>query len=131
MLNRDAGRLHRVDQVEHAVHGLKIGFGLGDLRANMAVDARHPYAGQGSGMHIGGQHPLVGNAELVVFEAGGDIGVGLWVDVGIDPDAHWRAQAQAAGHLAQDIKFGFAFNIEATNARLQPLAHFASGFANP
>jgi hypothetical protein len=43
--NGDAFGLERLDQVEQAVERLEIGCALGDLRADVAVDADHRDAG--------------------------------------------------------------------------------------
>ena len=39
--NRYADRFNRINQVKHAVHGVQVRRYLGDLRANVAVNAHH------------------------------------------------------------------------------------------
>ena len=60
---------------------VQVGRGLGDLRADVAVDADHLQARQRGGALVGAQRALVRDAELVALQAGGDVGMRLGVDV--------------------------------------------------
>ena len=86
--------LDRLDQVEQAVQRVEVGLHLRDLRADVAVDAHHLQPGQRGGAAVAGQRLVVGDAELVVLQAGGDVGVRAGVDVGVDAQAHLRRAAR-------------------------------------
>ena len=126
----NTGGFNRLRQVEHALHGLAVGRFVGDLRANVEVDADDVQPGQGSGALVGGQGAIVRNAKLVALEAGRNIGVGLGVDVGVDADADRRDAVRSQRHFVEHIDFGFALDVEAANADFQRLAHFAPGLAD-
>ncbi|MCY1382011.1 hypothetical protein D9M69_699870 [compost metagenome] len=86
-MDRHAGGLDGFHQVEHAVAGVQVGRGFGDLRADVAVDADHLEARQPGGVLVGLHRAVVRDAELVALEAGGNVGMRLRVDVRIDADA--------------------------------------------
>ena len=130
MLQRDAGSLDLLEQVQHALHGIEIGIHFGDLRADVAVDADHAQAGQAGGVLVGLQRIFVRDAELVALEAGGDVGVGFGIDVGVDADADGGAQAHAGGNFGQHVQLGQAFDVEAADAGLQRLAHLGACLAD-
>ena len=52
------------------------------------------------------------------------------VDIGIDAQTDRRFFAQGQSHLVEYFKFGFTFNVEATNAQLKGLFHLSTCFAN-
>ena len=131
MRDLDAGFFDFLDQIEDAVDGVQIRGRLGDLRADVAVYAHHLQPAQACGMAVGGQRVFVGDAELVVFQASGNVGVRLGVDVGIDAQAHRRDAAHLAGHPMEHIELRFALHIEAADACPQRLRHFGAGLAYP
>ena len=83
-----------VGQVEDAVECREEGLDFGDLRADMAVDAFDAQVGQLPGLPIGRQRAVVGDAELVVAQAGRDIGVRAGIDIGVDPQRDRGRQAE-------------------------------------
>ena len=115
--------LERLGQVEHTVERSQVGRHLGDLRADVAVDADDVNAGQAGSVAVGGERPLIGNAELAVFEAGRDVGVGLGVDVGIHAQADRRTPAQGQGHFGEQVEFGLAFDVEAVHTDFERAPH--------
>ncbi len=72
----------------------------------------------------------VGNAELVLRLAGGDLGVRLGVDVGIDAQRHVRGVPEAFGDLAQRAQLGLALDVEAEDALLQRVGHLLARLAD-
>ena len=58
------------------------------------------------------------DAEFVVGGAGGDVFVGVGVDVGVDPESDVRLLAYLAGQLVDDIEFRDGFHIKAPDAVL-------------
>src|SRR4030095_12207838 len=93
MVQRDAGLLDRLDQVQDAFERFEVGRRFGDLRADMAVYAHPPQPGQGSGVAVDRDGPVVRDAELVALETGRDVRMRLRVDVGIDAYADRRPSA--------------------------------------
>src|SRR5690606_24803720 len=81
----DAALGQAVDQHQQAVQGIKEGGQGSQLRADVAVDADHFQVRQLCGAHIQGLGFGDGDAELVFFEAGGDVRVGTGVDIRVDP----------------------------------------------
>ena len=70
MGQRDAGRLNRGDQVKHPVHRVQIRRHLGDLRADMAIDADHLQPRKRSRMLVDAQRVFMRDAKLVALQAG-------------------------------------------------------------
>ena len=95
----DALGLDRLDQIEQPLQRVQVGFDLRDLRADVAIDADHAQPRQRGGAAVGGQRLVVGDAELVVLQPGGDVGVGAGIDVGVDAQAHRRGAALGRRHL--------------------------------
>ena len=56
--------------------------------------------------------------------------MGAGVDVGVDADADGRLAAQLHGNLVEHVQFVDAFDVEAADAGLQRLAHFAAFLAD-
>ena len=73
---------------------------------------------------------FMGHTELVALQSGGNIRMRLRIDIWVDANADRRAQSHGQCHAGQHVKFGFAFDIEATNACGQCLAHFGGCLAD-
>ena len=130
VVDGDACGLDLLNQIQHLVQSVQVRFAGGDLRTDVAVDAHHFQARQRRSVLVGLQGALMRHAEFVALEARRNIGVGFRVHIGIDADADRRHFAAGQCHLAQHIQFGFAFHIEASNARLQGLLHFGAAFTH-
>ena len=130
VVDGDARRFDLGHQVQHAVHGVQIGGAVGDLRADVAVDAHHLQAGQAGRVTVGAQRVFVCNAEFVAFEAGRDVGMGFGVHIGVHAQADRGHFPQVHRYGAEHIEFGFAFDVEAANAHLQGLLHLVTCFAH-
>ena len=104
------------DQVGKQAIGLVEGGEVGDLAADMHVDAGEADAGQlrRVGIDLAGAEP--GDAELVLGLAGGDLVVGLGVDVRIDPDGDLDRPPLRRGDLRDAGDLGLRFDIEAVDA---------------
>ena len=70
------------------------------------------------------------NAELVLALAGGDLGVGLRVDVGVHADAHRRLAAELAGHVVDAGQLGLALGMQRENPRLEREPDLRLGLAH-
>ena len=94
-------RAQPVRQLERAFQRRDEGRELGDLRADMAADAGNRQVRQRAGAAVERQRVLVGHAELAFLEAGGDVGMGARVDVGIDAQADRRRPAASPPRRAR------------------------------
>ena len=93
------------------------GVEIGDLAADMHVDADDFEARKLGGQRIDFARAADRDAELVLGLAGRDLGVGLGVDIGVD--AHARRARALALPVAIDessCELGFGFDIDAKNA---------------
>ncbi len=95
---------------------------LGDLRADVAVDAVDLQMGQGSRLAIGCQRLTMRDAELVLLQPGGDIGVRGRVHVRVDAQRHGGTLAHLAGNLVDALQLGQRLHVEAGDVGCQGLA---------
>ena len=130
VVNRYASSFDQLDQIQHFVQRIHVRAGGGDLRADMAINAHDFQPGQRGGMLVSLQSTFVRDAKFVALEAGGNIGVGFRVDVGIDANTDRCHLAQRQSHLVQHIQFCFALHIETSDTGLQSGLHFSAGFAD-
>ena len=96
----------------------------------MAVHAHHFQTWQCSGFLIDPQSLVVRDAEFVVFQARGNVGVGPSIHVGIHSQTHSCQVACCGSDLRQDLQLRLALDIEASDAHLQGPAHFSAGLAH-
>ena len=129
MNRRDAIGFDRLHQVEQAIERVEVRAGVGDLRADVAVDADNLEARQACRAPVHRERLVVRNAELVALQPGGDVGVRAGVDVGIHAQAHARRALRRGGDLGQQLEFGFALDVEAAHAHLQRTLHFGARLA--
>lgn len=116
--------------VEHLVDRVQVRRDLGDLRADVAVDADHAQVRHGRGRAVGRQNFLECDAELVALQPGGDVRVGLGIHVRVDAQRNRRGLAQRSGHLVQAVQFGDRFDVEAGDARFERQTHLVGGLAH-
>ena len=108
--------LDGLHQIEQPLQCGEVRRAVGDLRADVAVDADDLDARQARGLPVHSHRALVGDAELVAAQPGGDVGMGLGVDVRIDAQADRRALAGCRGQLRQRQQLRFALDVEASHA---------------
>ncbi len=96
----------------------------------MAVDSQNLDVRQFGGALIQGRRLGDVHAELVVFQAGGNIRVGLGVHIRVHADGDGRFTVQFAGHQIQQFQFGGGFHIETVDVGFQGRGHFVGGFAH-
>ena len=73
-------------------------------------------AGKCRGKTIKRKRLAVGNAELVLGLAGGDLVMGLRVDVGIDAERDACREPERRCRLAQSTKLGLQLDVEGEDA---------------
>jgi hypothetical protein len=100
-------------ELQHALQGLLERRHVEDLRTDVAVDSRHVQVRQPRREGVGGGRAVVRDPELVALEAGGNVGVGARVDVGVHAKGHGRANAHGAGDGVEPLELGLALDVEA------------------
>ena len=106
MPDGDALGFQLVHQGQHPVQCRQERRALGDLRADVAVDAMDLQVGQGGRPTIGCQRLTVRDAELVFLQPGGNVGVRGGVHVRVDAQRHRCALAHLAGNLVDALQLG-------------------------
>ena len=114
----------------HQPEGVAERLQVGDLAADVHVDAGHGDARQIAGRGVELACLAVGNAELVLRLAGGDLGVRPGVDVRVDAQRDARRLAEAGGNLAQRAQLRLALDVEAEDALLERVSHLGARFAD-
>ena len=118
------------DEVLYLAQGLDKGLDLGELGADVAAHAQDLDI-----LHVPGPLILVQgrvhrDAELVLGQAGGDVGVGPGIHVRVDAQGHRRPGCHAGGHLLQPVQFLGRFHVEHQDIGQQGLAHLGHGLAH-
>ena len=70
VLQRNTCRFNGADQFQHAVHCLQIRRGVGDLRANVAINTDHFQTRQRYGVLVNAQGILVRHTKFIAFQTG-------------------------------------------------------------
>ena len=96
----------------------------------MAIDADDFEVALAGGVAVGFERVGIGDAEFVGFQAGGDVGMGFGIDIGVDAQGDGCGFAQAFGNLLNAVDFGDAFHIEAFHARMERELDFRLAFAH-
>jgi hypothetical protein len=97
----------------------------------MHVDADDAHAVEPGGAGVDLARAADRNAELVLGLAGRNLGVGFWVDVGIDPDRDVGRAALAGRDRGQKFELRFRLDIDAENAVVDGERKLARGLADP
>ncbi len=120
-----------VDQLFEALQGVHKGRHLGDLGADVAGHPHHLEMGQVPGPAIVNQGLLDVDAELVLLEPGGDVGMGLGVDVRVDAQGHPGLELEAAGDAVDLLQLLGGLQVEQQDARLEGRLDLLGLFAHP
>ena len=96
----------------------------------MAIDAEHVEVRQRGGQPVHAQGFLVRDAELVLAQAGGDVGVGARVDVGVHAQRDRRPPSERTGDLVQPPQLALRFDVEAAHADLERALHLRARLAD-
>ena len=120
-----------VDQLFQPFQGVHKGRHLGDLGADVAGHPHHFEVWQVQGPAIVIDGLLDVDAELVLLEPGGDVGMGLGVDVRIDPQGHPGLQLQAPGDAVDLLQLLGGLQVEQQDVRLEGRLDLLGLFAHP
>ncbi len=96
----------------------------------MAVHAAHLEIRQFAGQSIGLRRLGNVDAELVLPQTGGDVGVGVGVHVRVDAQRHGGGHAELPGHPAQAMQLRQGFDVEAADTDFQGAAHLVVALAD-
>ena len=103
---------------------------LGDLRADVHVDAVDRDARQSARASVDLARPRDWNAELVLGFSSGNLGVGASIDVRVDANGDARAAAAGSGDFGQGLEFWLRFDVEAADVLVEPERHLRAGLAD-
>ena len=129
--DRDAQGPQPVDQLFQPFQGVHKGRHLGDLGADVAGHPHHLEMRQVPGPAIVMQGLLDVDPELVLLEPGGNVGMGLGVDVRIDPQGHPGLHLQPAGDAVDLLQFLGGLQVEQQDVRLEGRLDLLGLFAHP
>ena len=101
-----------VDQGADALERLGEGLDGADLGADVDADACGLEVGEFGGSAVDVAGALDGDAELVLAQAGRDVGMRLGEDVGVDAEGDLGGLACGGCALAEDLELGFALYVE-------------------
>ena len=106
---------------EHADTLQRLGewFDGSDLGTDVNAHASRIYAGKLCGAMVDLSCALDGNAELVLTQPSGDVRMRLGEDVRVDTERNLRHLAPCRCPCGEHVQFGFAFDIEEQNVRIQ------------
>ena len=130
MRNRVSVGAKFAHEIRQQREGIGKGRKLGDLAADMHVDAGNMQARQLRGMAIDLTRAADRDAELVFGFAGRDLGMGPGIDIRIDPDRNIDFARLAVSDLRQQFQFGLGFDIHAQNVFVDRERKFGRGLAD-
>ena len=96
----------------------------------MAGQPHHPQAWTLRRFPIQRRRVLDGDAELVLAQAGGDVGVRPGVHIRIDAQGDRGAKLKLARNMVNQLQFGDRLHVETANTRRQRLPDFSCGLAH-
>ena len=70
------------------------------------------------------------DSELIFGEAGGDVMMGMSVDIGVDAESDISDSPLGGSNLADDLQLLDRLDIEATDAQIDSLGDLLIGFAD-
>ena len=100
------------DEAGDAGEGGGEGIDLADLRADVDADAGGVKPFGFCCLAVDGAGGFDVDAELVFAEAGGDVGMGLGEDVGVDAEGEAGALAEGFGTGGEEVEFGLGLDVE-------------------
>ena len=124
------GGLELLDEGSDAFDGLDEGGDAAELRSDVHLEAAQIEVGESGGtvVELGDEFEV--DAELVFGFSGGDVFVGLRVDVGIHTDGDWGGEAEVFGDLVDQLEFGDGLGVDAVDVVFEGILEFVAGFAD-
>ena len=108
-----------LDEGGDAVEGFGEGVDFLDLGADVNADAGREKGRERGGVavEVAGERDV--DAELVLAEAGGDVGVGFGEDVGVDAEGEARLFAKGGGASGEEVELLRGFDVEEEDVGLE------------
>ena len=131
MLKPDSLRRQSVHQRQHFFCRCNERTDLGQLRTDMAIHAGDKQVRHGRCFTVQVKSLGVGHAELVLLQPGGDIWMGLRIDIRVHTQAYRSRGPHLSGHFIEPFQFRCRFHVETQDAALNGLSHFGCRFADP
>ena len=103
---------------------------LQDLGTNVVVDSKELHVVQAKRKLQYTRELLVVDAEFVLRQAGGDVGVGMGTDVRVDPEAYRRHDALGCGQFVNHHQLRRGLHVETGDAKVQAKVDFLVTLAN-
>ena len=128
--NRVAHRPEFADDFDTLVGGVTVRLDRGDLAADVHMHADHGNPRHGSRLFGQAQGPVDVHAEFRLFFPGGDVPVGLRIDVRIDSEGDGSDQPESRRDAIDRSEFLLTFDVEHQNASLQGGCDFGIGLAH-
>ena len=120
----------RLRQLGDLGEGGLVGGEVGQLAADVHVDADHFDAREPRRLGVDGAGAGEGDAELVLGLAGGDLGVGAGVDVGVDAERDRGGAAERGRDLGERGELGLGLDVELADAVAEGELHLGPGLAD-
>ena len=130
MLDGMAGAAQIAHQLAHQRERIAERLEVGDLAADVHVNAGNLDAGQLGSLRVEAGRIVVGHAELVLGLAGGNFGVGLRIHVRVDAQGDAGRAAEFRRDFAQRFQLGLRLDVEAPNALAQGVGHLVACLAH-
>ena len=130
MFHADAVTLELVLQFVDAIaESLKVAH-VENLTADVEVEPDNLDVLQLAGVLNDGHHVAHGDAELILGQSGGDVGVGVGTYVGVQSEGHAGHLALGGSQLVDDLELGDALDVEAEDVAVEPDVDFPVGLAD-
>ena len=97
----------------------------------MAINAHYGQALQSGCTQVSLHSAFVRNTKFIAFQTRRNVGMGLGVYVGVHAQTDRGFFTEFQGDIIEHFQLCFAFDIEATNPKLEGLLHFGACFAYP
>ncbi len=125
-----AGAAQRADQLAQQREGVLERRQIGDLAADMHMHAVGHDPRQRGGLAVERGGLLERHAEFVLGAAGGDLVMGLGVDIRVHAHGDAGLAPLGFGHFAQGAKLGLQFHVEGEDAGVEREGHLLLGLAD-
>ena len=123
-------RLSCCDEFADALHGFAKGLRGANLRADVDADSVRLKPAIPCCALVDAQGLADVDAELVLAQAGGDVGMRVGEDVGIDAQGEAGDALEFAGAGGKQGEFGFALDVELEDAGVEREVDFRGGLAD-
>ena len=130
MADGNAARAQAGNESENFISGFEQRADVEQLGTDVAADSVGPDAGKFGGMDVEFFGGVDIDAELVLAETGGDVGMGNSVDIGIDAQGDGCRLALRRSQAGDGFEFGFGFAVEAVDAFVESVLDFGFGLVH-